>query len=74
MYKRLNDFHKKFITLNGVNPQTEANKDLKEKVLDNDGDIFNESYYIYNERYEEEKDALNQIDTKKFDYKNFKTH
>ena len=60
MYKRFNDFHKKFITLKVVNPQTEANKDLKEKVLDKDGDIFNELYYICKEKYEEEKDALNK--------------
>ena len=68
MHKRLNDFHKKCIKLKGVNPQTKANEDLKEKVLDNAGDIFNELYYIYKEKYEEEKDALNEKDTKKFDY------
>ena len=68
MYKRLIDSHKKLIKLKGVNPQAEANKDLKAQVLDNAGDIFNESYYIYKEKYEEKKDALNQKDTKKFDY------
>ena len=41
MHKRL-DFRKKFIKLKGVNSQTEANKDLKAKVLDNAGYIFNE--------------------------------
>ena len=46
----------------------EANKDLKAKVLDNAGDIFNELYYIYKEKYEEEKDTLNEKDTKKYDY------
>ena len=40
MHKILNDFHKKFIKLKGVNTQTEANKDLKAKVLDNAGDIL----------------------------------
>ena len=55
MHKRLNDFHKKIIKLKGVNPQTEANKDLKAKVLDNAEYIFNELYYIYKEKYEEEK-------------------
>ena len=45
------------------------NKDLKAKVLDIAGDICNELYYIYKEKYEEEKDALNEKDTKKFDYK-----
>ena len=60
MHKRLNDFHKKFIKLKSVNPQTEANKDLRAKVLDNAGDIFNELYHISKEKYEEEKDALNE--------------
>ena len=68
MHKILNDFHKKFIKLKGVNPQPKANEDLNAKVLDNAGDIFNELYYFYKEKYEEEKDALNETDTKKFDY------
>ena len=68
MHNRLNDFHKICIKLKGVNPQTKANEDLKAKVLDSAGDIFNELYYIYKEKYEEEKDALNEKDTKKFDY------
>ena len=68
MHKRLNDFHKRCIKLEGVNPQTKANEDLKAKVLDNAGDIFNELYYIYKEKYEEEKNSLNEKGTKKFDY------
>ena len=68
MHKRLNDFHKKFIRLEGVNPQTKSNEDLKAKVLDSAGDIFNEMYYIRKEKYEEKKDGLNEKDTKKFDY------
>ena len=36
-----------------------ANEDLKAKVLDNAGDIFNEMYYIQKESYKEEKDGLN---------------
>ena len=54
--------------MKSVNPQIEANKDLKANVLDNAGDILNELYYIYKEKYEEEKDALNGKDTEKFDY------
>ena len=49
------------------NPQTKEEKDLKEKIKDNAGDIFNELYYIYKERYSEEKTSLNTQDTKKFD-------
>ena len=41
----------------------------KRKVLYNSGDFFNGFYYIYKERYEEEKSELNAKDTKKFDKK-----
>ena len=68
MHKRLNDFNKKFTKLKSVNLQTEANVVLKAKVLDNAGDVFNELYYIYKEKYEEEKDDLNEKGTKQFDY------
>ena len=68
MNKKLSEFHKKFTRFKNVNPQTEANKYLKAKVLDNAGDIFNEMYYIYKEKCEEEKDGLNDKDIKKFDY------
>ena len=68
MHKGLDIFIKKSTKLKSVNPQTEANKDLNAKVLDNVGNIFNELYYIYKEKYEKGKDALNKKDTKKFDY------
>ena len=42
MHKKLKDFHKKFIKFKNVIPQIEANKNLKEKVLDNLGDLFND--------------------------------
>ena len=69
MYRKLNDFQKRFDKLRIVNPQTDNNKVLKEKVLDGVGDIFNEPYYIYKDRYNEEKDGLNTKDKKKFYYK-----
>ena len=63
MHKKLSEFHKKLTRLKDLNSQTKANEDLKAKVLDNAGDIFNEMYYIY-----KVKDGLNNKDTKKFDY------
>ena len=66
MHEKLKDFHKKFNKLKNVIPQTEANKNLKEKVLDNVGDLFNELYYIYKDKYNEEINSLNTKDTKKF--------
>ena len=65
IYKKLNDFQKKFNKLKIVNPQTDNNKVLKEKVLGGVGDILNELYYIYKDRYNEEKDGLNTKDKKK---------
>ena len=41
MFKKLNDFKKRFNKLKTVDPQTDENKALKPKVLDNVGDLFN---------------------------------
>ena len=41
MYKKLNDFKKRFNKLKTVNPQTDEKKALRPKVLDNVGDLFN---------------------------------
>ena len=68
MHKKLKDFHKKFIKFKNVIPQTEANKNLKEKVLDNVGDLFNELYYIYKDKYNEEINSLDTKDRKNFNY------
>ena len=65
MYKRLNDFKKIFNKLKIVNPQTDENKNLQKKVLDDVGDLFNELYYIYKDKYSEEKDDLNTKGKKK---------
>ena len=40
MYKRLNDLKKRFNRLKTVNPQTDINKILKEKVLDGAGNLL----------------------------------
>ena len=68
MYKKLNDFKKRFNKLKTVDPQTNENKVLKPKVLDNVGDLFNELYYIYKDKYNEEKDGLNTKNKKVFYY------
>ena len=39
---------------------------MKPKVLDNVGDLFNDLYYIYKDKYNEEKDGLNPKDKKTF--------
>ena len=60
MHKRQQNVHKKFAGLKKVSPQTKKNEYLKAKVLHNAGDIFKEFYYIYKERYKNEKDVLNK--------------
>ena len=69
MYKRLNDFERRFNRLKNVTPQIDNNKVLKQKVLDGVGDLFNELYYIYKDKYSEEKDGLNARYKKNFNYK-----
>ena len=59
MYKKLNDFKKRFNKLKTVDPQTDENKVLKPKVLGNVVDLLNELYDIYWDKYNEEKDGLN---------------
>ena len=66
MYKKLNDFFKKINKLKAVDPQTDKNKALMLNVLDNVGDLFNELYYIYKDKYNEEKDDLNAKKKKLF--------
>ena len=59
MHKKLEEFHKKLTRLKKLNPQKKENEDLKEKVKDYAGYIFNKLYCIYKERYNEEKNGLN---------------
>ena len=47
------------ILLKNVTPQTEANKNLKEKALNDVGDLFNELYYILKDKYNEKNGWLN---------------
>ena len=39
---------------------------MKSKVLDNVRDLFNELYYIYKDKYNDEKDGLNTKKQKTF--------
>ena len=57
-----------------VNPQTNENNVLKPKVLDNVEDLFNDLYYIYKDKYNEEKDGLNTKNKKLLYYKKLRLH
>ena len=69
MHKTLKKFNKIFTGLKNVIPRTNANKKLKEKVLDDAGNLFNDLYYIYKDKYNEEINSLDTENRKKFDYK-----
>ena len=69
MHKTLKNFHKKFTSLKNVAPRTKSNKNLKNKVLNNAGDLYNDLYYIYKNKYNEEINSLDTENKKKFDYK-----
>ena len=44
-------FKERFNRFKIVNLQTDTNNVFKEKVLDSVGGLFNELYYIYNDKY-----------------------
>ena len=62
LYKKLSYFFKKINKLKAVDLKTNENKVLKPNVLDNVGDLFINLYYIYKDKYNEEKDGLNTKD------------
>ena len=74
MYKKLNEFFKKINKLETVDPQTNEEKVLMPKVLDNTEDLFNNLYYICKDIYNEEKDSLNTKDKKLLYYKKLRLH
>ena len=55
MHTKLDEFHKKFEGLKNITPKIEPNISLQVKFLGNAGDLFNELYYIYKEKYEEKQ-------------------
>ena len=65
----MREHHKKFTSLNNLVPWTENNKELKQEVLTNAGDIYNELYYIYKNKYNKKINSLNTKNRIKLDYK-----
>ena len=47
MHTELKNFDKEFVGLKKLNPRKKVHKRLKERVLDNAGDLYNDQYYIY---------------------------
>ena len=61
MFNLMREYHKKFTSLNNLVPQTENNKKLKQEVLINAGDIYNELYHIYKNKHNKK---INSLDTR----------
>ena len=71
-YKKLENFLKKFMDLKNVTPRSQDNKNLKEKVLNNAGNLLNDLYYIYKDKYSKKISNLNTEDKEKFSYTNLR--
>ena len=61
MFNLMKEYHNKFTNLNNLVPQTENNKKLKQEVSINAGNIYNELYYKYKNKYNKK---INCLDTK----------
>ena len=60
MFTLMREYHKNFTSLNNIVGQTENNKELKQEVLINAGDLYNELYYIYKNKYNTKINSLNK--------------
>ena len=69
MFNLMKEYHKKFNSLNKLKPQKENNKKRKQEVLINVGDIYNELYDIYKNKYKKKTNSLDAKNKKKLNYK-----
>ena len=69
MFNRMRMYHKKFTSLNNLTPRTENKEKLKQEVLNNAGDIYNELYYIYKNKYNKKINSLDAKNRIRLDYK-----
>ena len=69
MFKLKRKYHNKFISLKNLTRRTENNKELKQEVLINAGDIYNKLYYIYQNKYNKKINSLSTKNRIKLDYK-----
>ena len=53
MHEKLNNFDKKFTRFKNVAPRTKDKRMLENKVLSNAGNLYNDLYYIYKDKYNE---------------------
>ena len=58
MFNLMKEYHEKFNNLNNLKPQTKDNEKLKQEVLTNVVDIYNELYDVYKSNYSKKIDKL----------------
>ena len=69
MFKQMKEYHEKFNSLNNLKAWTEDTEKLKQEVLTNVGDIYNELYYIYKSKHSKKINSLNAKNKQNLDYK-----
>ena len=70
MYEKLNDFLKKLTRFKIVAPRTKDKRILKNKVLSNARNLYNDLHYIYKDKYNKEINSLNTENKKSSTTKN----
>ena len=63
----MKEYHKKFNKLNNLKTRIKDNEKRKQEVLTNIGDIYNELYDIYKNKYNKKIDRLSAKNKKKLD-------
>ena len=61
MFNIMKEYHQKFDKLNNLKTRTKDNEKRKQEVLTNVGDIYNELYDIYKNKYNKKINSLDEI-------------
>ena len=69
MFNIMEEYQKTFNNLINIKPRAKDNEKLKQEVLTNVGDIYNELCNIYKSKYNKEIDKLSADNKTKLDYK-----
>ena len=65
----MREYHKKSTSLKNLVPRTKNNKELKQEVIVNASNIYNELYYICKNKYNKKINSLGTKNRIKLDYK-----
>ena len=65
MFDIMKEYHEKFNKLTNLKTRTKDNEKRKQEVLTSAGDIYNQLYYIYKNKYNKKIDSLDAENKKK---------